>query len=229
MTTAVSSFLFLHRAGFTGRLVLPMALALLMLSVDALSTYSMELPLWDSSQTPVEGPPETPTRSENPESQDVYNAGVTVVKELPPLMYGVWSIQGRIIKTDHPAFAPISTEIWELARGFNTVTIENVVNQARASITVDAVQGNTASFHRVYKSQDGRFRIIERPTITVEGNFLTGKNLQTYTYYFRDGSVRAEYFVEAQLSGTRLAQESYQFKALEGPPQFEIEPLKVIK
>ena len=178
--------------------------------------FAIQMPVWDNTQ-----------ELSLPLAQDeAYQAGISITKFLPPQMYGVWSIQAHILKTDDPTLSPVSTEIWELARDRNTVTIENVVNQAQASIHVDTVHGNTATFHRTYKSPDERFEIIETPTVTVDGNFLTGQNIQVYRH-FRNKKIVAEYHVEAEIHGTRLANQSYRFKQPQLSPDFDVPDIKI--
>ena len=178
--------------------------------------WAIQMPAWDNSQEPSVSSPQDET----------YQAGVSVTKFLPPEMYGVWSIQAHVLETDNPALAAVSTEIWALARDRNTVTIQNVVNQAQATIHVDKVQGNTATFHRAYKSPDERFEIIETPTVTVDGNFLTGQNIQVYRY-FRNGKITLEHHVKAEIHGTRLANQSYRFKQPQTPPDFDVPDIKI--
>lgn len=106
----------------------------------------------------------------------------TVVKDqyLPPDMYGQWSVRANLTQTNAPhLFAPFIQEIWELSQSGEVVTISNPASGATASISVEAVHGNTATFHHIV--QEGRDQLfIETPTVSVQGDRLSGVTLNQY-------------------------------------------------
>ena len=144
---------------------------------------------------------------------------------LPPEMYGTWSIRAVVVQSDAPIneFQPVSQEIWTLERSGNDVTIENVVTNAKASVHVDKVQDNIATFHHDSAASDGSMSISETPTVAVRKDSLIGSNDQVYVFYQGGREVR-RYHLKVNVTGTRLAKQTQQI-APEVKPNFEILPL----
>lgn len=145
---------------------------------------------------------------------------------LPPEMYGTWSIRAVVVQSDAPIneFQPVSQEIWTLERSGNNVTIENVVTNAKASVHVDKVQDNIATFHHDSTASDGSMSISETPTVAVRKDALIGSNDQVYVFY-RGGREVNRYHLKVNVTGTRLAKQTRQI-APEVKPNFEILPMQ---
>ncbi len=156
---------------------------------------------------------------------------LNVVKDqyLPPEMYGTWNIKATVIKSNAPPgwFLPYTVEMWTLNRENNRVTLQNIVNGASAQVTVDQVQGKTATFHRVARFPHER--VTETPTITVDGNRISGFNRWEVVVLDRKDKPKSVFNVEIQLEGTRLANAKKTFgnpDPDDKPFEFEIAPFE---
>jgi hypothetical protein len=151
-------------------------------------------------------------------------------KNLPPAMYGTWSIHATVLESNAPygTYQPSSSELWMLDKEDGVITLRNIITNAVASISVDRVVGNTATFHHVANVPDRGMRIVEMPTLTVSGDHLSGMNEQTVVFY-RGGQFAAAYNLKIQIEGTRLAGAKVTFSdtQTQNPvPRFEVAPLQ---
>lgn len=148
---------------------------------------------------------------------------------LPPAMYGTWSITATVLSSSAPAwfFNPDAHELWSLDRTDTGVTLRNITNNASATVHVDAVEGNTATFHHLARVPSRRMEILETPTVTVNGNQLSGVNRQTITVYNRKGEPTARYHLLIQVEGQRLTEGQVTYGNPDAPPpEFEVAPLQ---
>lgn len=158
---------------------------------------------------------------------NTFKLGVQKIKQLPPAMYGVWSIRITILETDLPPglFELEGNDIWSLQRSETDVTLKNEVNQVATSINIDSVEGNRATFHHRFRISE-RTRVTEAPTIAVDGDKLDGINNQTVEIY-RKGKLAEVYHRTIRLEGTRLSGARFSFKDPENEPKsFEVAPLQ---
>jgi len=148
-------------------------------------------------------------------------------KNLPPAMYGTWSIHATVLESNAPygSYQPASTELWMLDKEDGVITLRNIVTNAVASINVDRVVGNTATFHHVANVPSRGMRIVEMPTLTVTGDHLSGMNEQTVVFY-RGNQFAGAYNLKIQLEGTRLSGAKVTFGDSNQQPSFEVAPLQ---
>lgn len=167
----------------------------------------------------------------HPAEDDGLTFRLNVVQDqyLPPAMYGTWNIRATVLKTTAPPwfYSPAANEIWALQKEQDAVTLTNVVTHATASILVDKVDGDTATFHHEAKIPTRKMKILEVPTITVNGDKLSGINRQKIFVYNRQGEVLQSYDVDIHVSGQRLAGAQVTFGNPENRPlEFEVAPLQ---
>ena len=106
----------------------------------------------------------------------VLTGGISQVQELPSGMYGMWQVKGTLLETnDYAKYAPHSSDIWVLRKDGAYVTLMNPQNGASATITVTAVQNNTATFVRGVKTF--RSKESEEVTLTLEGDTFYGTDM----------------------------------------------------
>ncbi|WP_303674539.1 hypothetical protein [Vampirovibrio chlorellavorus] len=152
---------------------------------------------------------------------------VTVSKTLylPPAMYGQWSVTGIVKETNITGLVPVANDLWVLQRQGDEVTITNPVNGASASIQVDAVEGNTATFHR--SGQSNRINRSETVTLTVNGDTLYGRNMRREEV-MRKGQVVKVNYALFELQGTRIggARAVFRPEALQEGPDLQIDEVK---
>jgi hypothetical protein len=186
--------------------------------ISVFGLLCMLVPVW--SQEVQDLPqPEMPT----------FKLNVIRDQYLPPAMYGTWSITATVLRSDAPTWlhSPGSHEIWSLAKINDEIILKNEANNAVTSIEVDRVEGNTATFHHEAKVPSRKIRIIETPTVTVDGDYLSGINRQNIIVQDRQGKVMQTYHLEIRLEGTRLTGANVVFKDTETiRPKFEVAPMQ---
>lgn len=135
---------------------------------------------------------------------ETIKGGIIESKELPEDFYGTWSVSTRIIRSDNPLLSTEGrVEIWRLEKVDNTITLVNPITGARASITVDNVRNNTATFSRKKLSQN--LKEYEKVTMTMDSeSSFSGNDIQVTEKYRRGKLVRRE-TVEFQILGKRLS------------------------
>ncbi|MCQ2957483.1 MAG: hypothetical protein MJ180_01120 [Candidatus Gastranaerophilales bacterium] len=141
-----------------------------------------------------------------PQEHTVLQGSVTQIQELPSGMYGMWQVKGTLLETnDYARYAPHSNDIWVLRKDGNFVTLMNPQNGASATITVTAVEDNTATFTRgvkTYISKDS-----EQVTLTLQGDTFYGTDLivnQESNYGIMQTSVARYRINGVKISGETL-------------------------
>jgi len=135
-------------------------------------------------------------------TKKVLTGGVSQVQGLPTGMYGVWRVKGTLLDSnDYSKYLPTSSDIWILKKEGDYVTLINPQNGASATITVTAVEDNTATFTRglrTYNRKDS-----EQVTLTLKGDTFYGTDLivnETIAYGISMTTV-ARY----RVNGTRIS------------------------
>ncbi len=159
----------------------------------------------------------------------VFKINVSTTRFLPPAMYGTWNITTMVLKSTAPAwlYTPAGSEIWALGKDNNEVTLTNMITNAVATINVDNVMGDTATFHHLASDASHQFSVLEVPTITVHGDQLTGINHQKLMLY-RHGKLEKTYYLDIQLVGNRLTGAKVTFGNPDAPTHhdFEVAPVQ---
>jgi len=154
---------------------------------------------------------------------------IVETRYLPAAMYGQWSVTATLIDTNLPGgMAPVVHDIWNLFSTDSQVFITNPTTGAEASINVDRVVGNTATFHHQVVLKPGKRILIEQPTVTVDGDTLTGSTRHTFLG-LKDGRVEQQYFALFKINAEKLGDNNARFKAQNNPGnlEFEIEDVQV--
>ncbi len=165
-----------------------------------------------------------------------FEVTVTESRYLPPEMYGQWNVTARLIRTDVPGGLPsVVNDIWVLENSGNTVSISNPASGAHASISVDEVVGNSATFHHKVEISNRRLPfglphtrqvLIEQPTVSVDGDVMTG--ITTHRYFMlRDGEVDKLYTAVFKLHAERLSGGRIQLGRDPNDLNFEIEDIQI--
>lgn len=135
----------------------------------------------------------------------------TQTYQLPPEMYGQWAVTATLLETDMTgSFPPVVHDIWQFEQAGNVVSLSNPNTGAYATIHVDRVQNNWATFHHRVVIKAHRKYLLEQPSIRVSGDRMLGKTTHTYIY-MRKGQVSKTYRAVFKIEATRLKQSRVMF------------------
>ncbi len=171
--------------------------------------------------------PETkPASPSDTTKRTTFQVGVQKTNVLPPEMYGDWSVTATLLDANTMAlFAPVVSEIWRLEEAGNEVTLSNPNTGASATVSVDKVEGNKATFHRVQYGPNLKERISETPTLMVNENEMVGITINQMDY-LRDGHVVKSYRGRYQIQAHRIAMPRVKFgQTRRGAPNFTVQEL----
>lgn len=172
-------------------------------------------PTAKSADKAVETPPPPPRMTP-------LEATITTSQYLPAEMYGQWSVTATLVEANaQNFFNPLIYEIWVLEQSGDRVTISNPTTGASASVNVDKVVENTATFHRIQYANPQE-RVVEIPTITVDGNIIHGQTINQYEI-FKNGVLAKGFYARYHLTAERIKPSRIQFGRNEAPAEFEIE------
>lgn len=189
------------------------------------------LPMGDKEPVgPSSGSVEKPSIPLAPASvKPAFKASAQKSTYLPPEMYGDWSVTATLLDANALGmFSPVVHEIWRLEEGSGAVTLSNPNTGASATVSVDKVEGNKASFHRVQYGEDMRQRVAESPTLVVMKNRLDGITVNQMDF-LKNGKVVRSYVGRYQIQAERIAMPRVKFgrsNAFTAPPEFEIEAVR---
>jgi len=145
-------------------------------------------------------------QEQNNSERTVLTGKVTQVQELPSGMYGMWQVNGTLLDTnDYTKYSTRSSDIWVLKKNGNFVTLMNPQNGASATITVTAVEDNTATFIRKQKTNVSSNS--EQVTLTLQGDTFYGTDMivNQDSYYGITQTTVARYKVNGvKISGQTL-------------------------
>lgn len=168
-----------------------------------------------------------PTESggDAPSAPPMLRAGVSKSLYLPDDMYGYWSVTGTLLETNAPgSFNQILHDIWVLEEVGDEVRISNPVTGASASVNVEKVEGNTATFHRTFVSRGGRV-FFEMPTVTVFGDILNGSTINQFRF-LKNGKVSQSYYAKYRLDARRIGGEKIRFQQHRAEPRIQIDEIQ---
>lgn len=104
----------------------------------------------------------------------VLKAGVSIDK-VPKELFGTWRVKAKLISTNNEGiFKPTSTDLWNLSRVGNVITLDNPFSGAKASIRVDEVSGKTIKFRKI-GDYDGQ-KLTDTVQLNLSTETFTGIN-----------------------------------------------------
>lgn len=149
-------------------------------------------------------------------------AGVSKSLYLPEEMYGYWSVTGTLLESNSPtSFNRIMHNIWVLEQVGDSVVITNPISGASASVNVEKVEGQTATFHHTVMLKSGRV-FFEMPTVTVNGDQMFGVIVNEFRY-LKNGKVSQSYYAKYRLEARRIGGEKIRFQQQQTPLDLEID------
>lgn len=134
---------------------------------------------------------------------NVLQGGVSLSDRVPVGFFGAWKVISVRSQTNNPSmFAPYSVDIWNFSKASNVITLSNPVSGARASISVNEVNGETVRFKKV--SYDVNEESVETPLLTLEGdNFHGVDRIEVKT--FDNGRLVKTEFVEYKVRAIKMS------------------------
>jgi hypothetical protein len=100
--------------------------------------------------------------------------GISLDK-IPKEFYGTWRVTSQLVSTNSEGlFKESSTDLWNLSRVGNVITLDNPFSGAKASITVDEVNGRLIKFKKIgdYDSK----KLTDTVQLTLGKETFTGTN-----------------------------------------------------
>ena len=144
---------------------------------------------------------------------------VSEVQELPQGMYGVWKVTGTILETNSPEmYLKNTNDTWLLRKDGSFVTLINPENGASATITVNEVHNDTATFTRKYVGFGQNE--VERVTITLDGDSFHGIDV-IYMEKAFFGSIKS-YTARYKISGERTTYNSNMGNIIRKPRHYNL-------
>lgn len=132
-------------------------------------------------------------------------AGVSMVDKVPKEFYGTWRVSSvRVDTNNEEIFRESTTDLWNLSKSGNVITLENPFTGARASITVDSVQNKLIKFKK-----NGDFdskKLTDIVQLQLKGDSFSGTNvLILKTLSSVDNSVIKTERATYKLSGEKIS------------------------
>lgn len=138
--------------------------------------------------------------------ETVLKAGVSIDK-VPKDLYGTWRVAAKLTSTNSDGlFKDSSTDLWNLSRLDNVITLNNPFSGANASITVSVVEGRLIKFKRI-GDYDGK-KLTDTVQLTLGKDTFSGINSLKLDIISDDGHVMKTQWAEYSLKGEKISGES---------------------
>ncbi len=132
----------------------------------------------------------------------VIQGGISLSSQVPKGFFGTWRITSIQTYTNNPRlFTGEGVDYWNLSKVDDVITLSNPVSGARASVTVEEVNGNQIRFIRT--SDNKSERVVETPTLTLEGENFYGTDKIVIEKYKYGELVRTD-IVEYRIRATKV-------------------------
>lgn len=134
----------------------------------------------------------------------VLEAGISLDR-IPNDFYGTWRVTSQLVSTNaEERFKGNNTDLWNLSRAGNVITLDNPFSGAKASITVDEVNNRTIKFKKI-GNYDNK-KLTDTVQLTLGKETFTGVNtLKMDTISEIDGRVLKSETATYKLSGEKIS------------------------
>lgn len=137
-------------------------------------------------------------------SNGMLSGSIVKSNELPQELYGTWSVTSVVIESNQSDyFRGKVSDIWTLQKNQKKITLTNPSTGATASITVDEVQGKTATFTRT--ADNGKEKEYEQVKITVDKDRFWGSDTIKIDYFNNKGKYLFTSVVKYDVSGKKIS------------------------
>ena len=134
-----------------------------------------------------------------------FKTGISIDK-VPKELYGTWRVSSKLISTDSESlYKESSVDLWNLSKTGNVITLENPFSGAKASITVNEVNGQSVKFNKI-GAYDNNTKLTDTVQLTLGKEIFTGINyLKLDTISDVDGHVIKSETATYKLSGAKIS------------------------
>ena len=137
----------------------------------------------------------------------ILSTGIAI-NDIPKAFFGSWRVTAKLADTNsYGTFKPVSTDMWNLSRVGDKITLSNPFSGANAEISVKAVEGNLVVFSK--KAPYDNKILIDTVTIRLTGNTFSGINdLTLESYSLVDNHLMKTEHAKYTIKGEKISGES---------------------
>lgn len=137
----------------------------------------------------------------------ILSTGIAI-NDIPKAFFGSWRVVAKLADTNsYGTFKPVSTDMWNLSRVGDKITLSNPFSGANAEISVKAVEGNLVVFSK--KAPYDNKILIDTVTIRLTGNTFSGINdLTLESYSLVDNHLMKTEHAKYTIKGEKISGES---------------------
>lgn len=137
----------------------------------------------------------------------ILKTGVSV-NDIPKAFFGSWRVTAKLTDTNnYGTFKPVSSDLWNLSRVGDTITLSNPFNGASADISVKAVEGDVVVFSK--KAPYDNKVLTDTVTIRLSGNTFSGINDLTLEHFsLVDNHLMKTEHAKYMIKGEKISGES---------------------
>mgnify|MGYP004458967709 FL=1 len=137
----------------------------------------------------------------------ILSTGIAI-NDIPKAFFGSWRVTAKLADTNsYGTFKPVSTDMWNLSRVGDKITLSNPFSGANAEISVKAVEGNIVVFSK--KAPYDNKILIDTVTIRLTGNTFSGINdLTLESYSLVDNHLMKTEHAKYSIKGEKISGES---------------------
>ncbi len=140
-------------------------------------------------------------------SDIVLSTGVSI-NEIPKSFFGSWRVKATLADTNsYGTFKPASTDMWNLSRTGDKITLSNPFSGANAEISVKTVEGNLIVFSK-RAPYDNKI-LIDTVTLRLDKTTFSGVNdLTLESYSLVDNHLMKTEHAKYIIKGEKISGES---------------------
>lgn len=132
------------------------------------------------------------------------SGGIEKSDLVPIGFFGSWQVMAVRANTSNAnMFVPYSTEIWNLSKDGNVITLENPISGASASITIKDATSETFTFQRITGDKRDE-TVTETATLTLNGDSFFGCDTMVVKTY-RNGQIIKTENVKYNLQARKIS------------------------
>lgn len=134
-------------------------------------------------------------------------AGISLDK-VPKEFYGTWRVSSSLVSTNREGlFKPSTTDIWNLSRAGNVITLDNPFSGAHASISLSEINNKTIKFSKI-GAWDNTQKLTDVVELTLKKETFTGVNYLKLDTIDTTGHVTNSAKATYSLRGEKIAGDS---------------------